>query len=135
MGPPPQTVEVNHDSSVGEARRAARTMAADLGFRPEACEEIAIAVTELATNLIKHAGGGTITLAPLSEGGRVGLEIVVSDQGPGIPDVEQALREGYTTGGGLGLGLPGAKRLMDEMIVQSEVGKGTIVRIRKWRRG
>ncbi len=73
MLPPSQTVEVRHESGVGAARRAARTMAAALGFAPTACEEIALAMTELATNLIKHARGGTLTLTPLADGGRVGL--------------------------------------------------------------
>lgn len=134
MPPPPRTVEVNHDSSVGEARRAARTMAADLGFGPEASEEIAIAVTELATNLIKHARGGTLTLTPLSEGGRIGLEVESRDSGPGIADVEQALGDRYSTARSRGTGLGAVNRLMDELDIVSRRGSGTRIVCRKWLR-
>ncbi len=88
MAPPPQAVEVRHDASVGEARRVARMMAAALGFAPQSCDEIALAATELASDLLKHAQGGTLTLTPLTRAGRVGLEIELTDAGPGIPDIE-----------------------------------------------
>ncbi len=134
MLPPPQTVEVRHDSSVGEARRAARNMAAKLDFAPPACEEVALAVTELATNLIKHARGGTLTLAPLREGERIGLEIQAHDTGPGMADVEQALGDRYSTAGTRGAGLGAVNRLMDELNITSRPRSGTHVVCRKWRR-
>ena len=134
MLPPPQTVEIRHEHSVGEARRAARSFAAELGFSPLACEEITLAMTELATNLVKHAGEGTLTIAPLAEGERVGLEISSSDAGPGIADVELALGDRYSTAGSRGTGLGAVNRLMDEMDITSRRGSGTQVVCRKWRR-
>lgn len=134
MFPPPQSVEVRHENSVGEARLAARTIAAALGFAPQACEEIALAMTELATNLIKHAHGGTLTLTPLAEGGRVGLELRSHDTGPGIADVEQALGDRYSTAGTRGTGLGAVNRLMDEFDITSRRRSGTRIVCRKWLR-
>ncbi len=111
-----------HDSSVGAARRAAKALAESIGFDPTACEEIALAVTELATNLIKHASGGTLTLTPLADGGRVGLEIESRDTGPGIADVEQALGDRFSTAGTRGTGLGAVNRLMDELDIASRAG-------------
>lgn len=134
MQPPPHTVEVHHENSVGEARRAARTVAAALGFAPQACEEISLAMTELATNLVKHARGGTLTLTPLSEGGRVGLEIQSHDTGPGIANVEQALGDRFSTAGTRGTGLGAVNRLMDELDITSQRRIGTRIVCRKWLR-
>ena len=134
MLPPSQTVEVRHESGVGAARRAAQTMAAALGFAPTACEEIALAMTELATNLIKHARGGTLTLTPLADGGRVGLEIESRDDGPGIADVEQALGDRFSTAGTRGTGLGAVNRLMDELDIASRRGRGTRIVCRRWLR-
>ena len=92
---------------------------------------IATAISELARNIVQYAQHGEIVLSVV-EGSRPGIQIVARDQGPGIADLEQAMRDGYSTGGSLGLGLPGAKRLMDEFTIDSEVGKGTIVSVRKW---
>ncbi len=132
--PPPRTIEVRHASSVGEARRAARTTAATLGFLPAVAEEIALAVTELATNLVRHAAGGTLALTPLSRDGRVGLEIESVDHGPGIADVERALGDRYSTAGSRGTGLGAVNRLMDELDIASRPGSGTRVVCRRWRR-
>jgi anti-sigma regulatory factor (Ser/Thr protein kinase) len=132
--PPPQAVEVRHESGVGAARRAARTIAGTLGFAPTACEEIALAMTELATNLIKHAYGGTITLTPMAGGGRVGLEIESRDDGPGIANVEQALGDRFSTAGSRGTGLGAVNRLMDELEITSRRGSGTCVVCRRWLR-
>lgn len=132
--PLPLTVEVRHDCAVGEARRAAKAAAAALGFSPGAGEEIALATTELATNLIKHAAGGTLTLTGLSEGGRVGLEIESMDRGPGIADVDQALADRFSTAGGRGTGLGAVNRLMDDLEIASAPGAGTRIVCRKWRR-
>jgi anti-sigma regulatory factor (Ser/Thr protein kinase) len=132
--PSPQTVEVQHENGVGEARRAARTTATALGFAPQACEEIALAMTELATNLLKHARGGTLTLTPLTEGGQVGLEIQSHDNGPGILDVEQAIGDRFSTSGTHGTGLGAVNRLMDELDIASQRGTGTRIVCRKWLR-
>ena len=92
---------------------------------------IATAISELARNIVQYAQRGEIILSVV-EGSRRGIQIVARDQGPGIPDLELAMRDGYSTGGSLGLGLPGARRLMDEFAIDSEVGKGTTVSMRKW---
>lgn len=118
------------------SRQRAREVARQLGFGAVDQSRIATAVSELARNVVRYAtdGKGEIAIREVAASGRVGIEIVVSDGGPGIPDVDQALRDGFTSGGGMGMGLPGTRRLMDEMTVDSAVGRGTIVTIRKWRR-
>jgi len=130
----PQTISVCHESDVGAARRAAKTLAEKLGFDPTTGEEIALAVIELATNLVKYAQHGQLTLTPLEQSSRVGLELVSQDSGPGIPDVERALANGFTTSGSCGMGLGAVNRLMDEFDIQSRPGAGTRVVCRKWRR-
>ena len=132
QSPPPQTIDVLHSSNVGAARRAARALAESLGFDSAACDEIALAMTELATNLIKHAGGGRLTLTPLADGGRIGLEIESRDSGPGIADVEQALGDRFSTAGTRGTGLGAVNRLMDDLDITSERGRGTRIACRKW---
>jgi len=132
--PPPRTIEVRHQSSVSEARRAAKTAAATLRFSPSVAEEIALATTELATNLIKHAQGGSLILTPLSGDGRVGLEIESLDNGPGIADVDQVLVDRFSTVGSRGTGLGAVNRLMDEFDIASRPGAGTRIVCRKWRR-
>jgi anti-sigma regulatory factor (Ser/Thr protein kinase) len=134
MLPPAQTVEVYHESGVGAARRAARAVAAALGFAPVAGEEIALAISELATNLIKHARGGTLTLTPLADGGRVALEIESRDDGPGIAIVEQALGDRFSTAGTRGTGLGAVNRLMDDLDITSRRGSGTRIVCRRWLR-
>jgi anti-sigma regulatory factor (Ser/Thr protein kinase) len=129
---PPQTLEVLHESSVSAARRAARTLAESLGFDPTACEEIALVMTELTTNLIKHARGGNLTLTPLDDAGRVGLELESRDTGPGIDNIERALGDRYSTAGTRGTGLGAVNRLMDELDITSERGRGTRLVCRKW---
>jgi anti-sigma regulatory factor (Ser/Thr protein kinase) len=130
--PLPQAFAILHESSASQARRAARAIAASLGFAPEACEEIALAMTELATNLVKHASSGKLVLTPLAVGGRIGLQIESQDCGPGIGDVEQTLADGFSTAGSLGTGLGAVNRLMDEFDIASERGDGTRVVCRKW---
>ena len=130
----PQTIGVLHDSDVGVARRAAKEAAGKLGFDPVAAEEIALAVIELATNLVRYAQGGQLTLTPLEESSRVGLEVLAQDAGPGIPDVERALTNGFSTSGSRGMGLGAVNRLMDEFDIRSRPRAGTRVVARKWRR-
>ena len=124
------------EEDIVSSRQRARELARQLGFGAVDQSRIATAVSELARNVVRYAvdGQGEVAIRELDASGRTGIEIVVSDEGPGIRDVDQALRDGFTSGGGMGMGLPGTRRLMDEMTVDSEVGRGTIVTIRKWRR-
>jgi serine/threonine-protein kinase RsbT len=89
----------------------------------------------LARNVFLYAGSGVVRYRVLNGCERVGIELIVEDHGPGIADIDQAMQPGYTSGRGLGLGLPGAKRLMDEMEIESEAGKGTKITVKKWRKG
>jgi serine/threonine-protein kinase RsbT len=131
---------IHGEDDIVLSRQRARETAKQLGFGAVDQSRIATAVSELTRNVVRYAtdGRGEVAirgLAPTAESrNRVGIEIVVSDAGPGIPDVDQALRDGFTSGGGMGMGLPGTRRLMDEMSIDSEVGRGTTVTIRKWRR-
>jgi serine/threonine-protein kinase RsbT len=113
------------------ARQQGRTLAGQLGASRSAMTLVASAISELARNIVQYAREGEIVLSVVEESRR-GIQIVARDHGPGIPDLELAMRDGYSTGGSLGLGLPGARRLMDEFAIDSEVGKGTTVLMRKW---
>lgn len=114
------------------ARQKGRALAAQLGFASSEQALIATAISELARNIVQYAGRGQIDISVERRGGRTGIGVVASDQGPGIPDMRQALEDGFSTGHGLGLGLPGTKRIMDEFELASEVGKGTRVAVKKW---
>jgi anti-sigma regulatory factor (Ser/Thr protein kinase) len=129
---PPQTLDILHSSHVATARRAVKALAESLGFTPTACEEIALSMTELATNLLKHAQSGKIVLTPIVEGERLGLQLESQDHGPGIADVEQALGDRFSTAGSRGTGLGAVNRLMDELDITSERGRGTRIVCRKW---
>ncbi|MGE3270577.1 MAG: anti-sigma regulatory factor [Chloroflexota bacterium] len=124
------------EDDIVASRQRAREIARRVGFGAVDQSRIATAVSELARNVIRYATNsrGVTTIREVQANGRAGIEIVVSDEGPGIADLEQAMRDGFTSGGGMGMGLPGTRRLMDEMTVDSEVGRGTTVTIRKWRR-
>jgi anti-sigma regulatory factor (Ser/Thr protein kinase) len=130
--PQSEIIEINHPSDVGGSRRASKVLAKIVGFDLASCEEIALVMTELATNLIKHAKGGTLTLTPLAHGERVGLEIQSLDDGPGIVDVEQALMDRFSTSGTRGTGLGAVNRLVDELEITSQRGQSTRVVCRKW---
>ena len=132
--PAPSSVDVQHESAVGAARRSAVATAKALGFDLQACEEIGIAASELASNLLKHAGGGKLTLTRMALAERVGLRIEAQDGGPGIVDIERALTDGFSTTGSLGAGLGAVNRLMDEFDIASERGRGTRVVCCKWLR-
>lgn len=116
------------------ARQAAREMAKDLGFGLADQTRITTAVSELSRNIYTYAGTGRVVVKALSQSDKKGIEIIAEDRGPGIPDIELAMQDGYSTNKGLGQGLPGTKRLMDEFGIKSEVGIGTTVTIRKWLR-
>ncbi len=122
---------ITHEPDIAEAVRCARHVAQALGFSTVNAYYVATAASELASNVFIHAGGGVFTVRTLAN--EAGVELVTHDQGPGIADLEQAMQEGFSTAGGLGCGLSGVKRLMDELEIDSRVGQGTQVRTRKWR--
>jgi serine/threonine-protein kinase RsbT len=124
--------KIGTESDIVTARRFVREAAAALGFGIVDVTRIVTAASELTRNIYHYAGSGVMRWRPLNQGGRTGLELVFEDHGPGIPDVEKAMEMGFSTGKGLGLGLPGAKRLTDEMTIQSKPGEGTTVQVRKW---
>jgi serine/threonine-protein kinase RsbT len=127
-------IPIRDDDDVVAARREARELAATLGFVGTDLTLLATAISEVARNMTTYAGGGEIELSVLRRGSEIGVRVVARDSGPGIADVEMALRDGYSTGRGLGLGLPGARRLVDEFDLETEVGRGTEVTLIKWRR-
>jgi serine/threonine-protein kinase RsbT len=127
--PVQRTVASTND--VAAIRRSARSLAGDVGFDLHDSERIAIATTEVATNLVRHAGGGHIAISPIMGACGAGIQIMSTDHGPGIRDVEQALRDGFSTAGGLGSGLPAVHRLMDELAIETG-DRGTTIVARKW---
>lgn len=130
---PDARVPLRSDLDIVTARQKGRAIAAEIGFSGSQLTLIATAISEVARNIISYAGEGEITFQTVDEGNRNGIVIVAQDGGPGIADVEAAMRDGFSTGRSLGIGLPGAKRLMDEFEVVSEVGTGTTVTMSKWR--
>jgi serine/threonine-protein kinase RsbT len=125
-------VAIRTDADVVTARQEARTMGAGLGFSSTDLTLLATAISEVARNITTYAGEGQVTLRVVSDDGRQGIEVLATDDGPGIADVELAMRDGYTTGNGLGLGLPGTRRLVDDFDLQTTPGAGTTVRLVKW---
>jgi serine/threonine-protein kinase RsbT len=125
-------VVISRDVDIVAARQAGRELAATAGFTGSDLTLIATAISEVARNIVEYARHGEVRLSLAVKHGRRGLVVVAQDDGPGIPDIEQAMRDGFSTGKSLGLGLPGARRLMDEFEIVSEVGKGTTVTMRKW---
>jgi serine/threonine-protein kinase RsbT len=128
-----ETMGLRAEGDVVLVRQAVRRWAAELGFSLVDQTKVVTATSELARNVLVHGGGGEARLEMLDEGRRKGLRVTFEDRGPGIPDVELALRDGYTTGGGLGLGLSGSRRLVNEFDIVSRVGEGTRVTITKWK--
>jgi serine/threonine-protein kinase RsbT len=127
-------VSINTELDVISVRQRARHEAERMGFRSAKVYRLATAVSELAFNLRFHAHrGGTIRILSVNERDRIGIEIVSEDEGPGIPDIELAMQDGYSTNNGLGGGLPGCRRLMDEFAIESAVGVGTKIVARMWR--
>jgi serine/threonine-protein kinase RsbT len=131
--PAERTLTVGGDADLVPARAEARAMADGLGFSRTEATLIATAISEIARNIVVHAGRGEIVLRAREEELRHGLTVIARDSGQGIRDVDAALRDGFASHGGLGLGLPGARRLMDEFDIATEVGKGTVVTMTKWR--
>lgn len=126
-------VALRTDADLVNARAEGRAMAEELGFPRPDPTLIATAISEVARNIVTHVGRGEIILRPLDEANRYGLAVIARDEGPGIRDVEAALRDDYSGMGGLGLGLPGARRLMDEFEIDSNADSGTTVTMKKWR--
>ena len=124
---------IHDDQDVVAARRLVREWAVAAGFSLVDQTKIVTAASELSRNVVVYGGGGTLQLEALNDGNRRGLRLAFEDRGPGIPDVEAALRDGFTTGTGLGLGLGGAKRLCNEFEITSRPGEGTRVVIARWR--
>jgi serine/threonine-protein kinase RsbT len=129
----PKAAVIRSDLDIVIARTLARDTAKALGFGAIDQARIATAVSELARNIFLYAGTGSVTVREVAKSGRKGIEIVCEDQGPGISDMDMAMQDGYTSSRGMGMGLPGAKRLMDEFDVHSQQGIGTTITCRKWR--
>jgi serine/threonine-protein kinase RsbT len=125
-------IAIASDGDIVEARLAGRCLAETIGFAGSDLVIIATVISEIARNILEYAGSGEIELTPARDGSRGGIVIIARDQGPGIEDIELAMQEGYSSGRGLGLGLPGARRLMDEFQITSRRGGGTTVIMKKW---
>ncbi|TAL12194.1 MAG: anti-sigma regulatory factor [Nitrospirae bacterium] len=128
-------IAINSDQDIVIARQQGRTLASKLGFNGSDLTVIATAISEVARNIVEFAGKGELALTPIQQSHKQGLMVVAHDDGPGIPNIQLALQDGFSTTASLGLGLPGSRRLMDEFTIVSAVGKGTTVTMRKWVRG
>ena len=127
-----EEIPVREVGDIVAVRQQTRQWAGEVGLSLVDQTKIVTAASELARNVVVYGGGGLVRLELLENGVRKGLRLVFADQGPGIPDVERALQDGFTTGGGLGLGLGGARRLVNEFVIDSAVGRGTTVTIARW---
>jgi serine/threonine-protein kinase RsbT len=131
--PEPETVEIKTGEDIVSARKKVRTGMIELGFTLIDQTKMVTAASELARNTIDYGKGGTMRIEHLVNGERIGIRLIFLDHGPGIPDIQQALKDGFTTGSGLGLGLGGSKRLVNEFDIRSEPGKGTQITVTRWR--
>jgi serine/threonine-protein kinase RsbT len=125
-------VAIRSDGDIVSARQQGRSLAAAIGFTATDATLIATAISELARNIVIYARQGEVVIRGLEISHRKGIVILARDSGPGIRSIEDVLRDGYSTSGGLGLGLPGVKRLMDEFAIESELGHGTMVTVKMW---
>ena len=128
-----ETLEIRSSSDVVRVRQVVRSWAAELGFSLVDQTKLVTGASELGRNTLEHGRGGRVRVEMLNDGSRRGLRMTFEDEGPGIPDMQLALSDGYSSGTGLGLGLGGTRRLMSEFRIQSEVGKGTRVQAVRWR--
>lgn len=126
-------VPINADVDIVVARQRGRELASELGFAPTDSTLVATAISELARNIVRYAKHGEILIRSVQFGDRVGIAVVARDKGPGIADISLAMQDGFSTSGGLGLGLPGVKRLVDEFHLVSDTNSGTTVTIKKWK--
>lgn len=125
-------IPISSNKDILQTRKLIREAATEIGFNVSDITRIVTAASELARNIYKYAGSGTVYYQTIKSGPQQGIQIVFEDQGPGIPDVETYLQEGFSTDKGLGMGLPGARKLMDDMEVDSRVNKGTRITVVKW---
>ena len=130
-----ETIAISSEGDIIDVRKAVRDAATALGFGITDVTRIVTSASELTRNILLYAGSGMMRWHRFDADDEVSIELIFEDNGPGIADIEQAMQPSYSTGGGLGLGLPGAKRLMDGMEIESEIGKGTTVSIKKWLKG
>lgn len=130
---PSDARQIQTSEDVVAVRQAVRQRAVELGFNLVDQTKIVTAASELARNTLHYGGGGSVTIESVEDGARRGLRLTFEDQGPGIPDIDLAMKDGYTTGGGLGLGLSGARRLSNEFRIDSRPGEGTRITIVRWR--
>ena len=128
------SIHLERELDIVTARQKGRELAASMGFSSTDQTLLATAISEVARNIVSYASRGTIVLSTVEDRGRRGIMIVAEDHGPGIADIELAMRDGFSTGGSLGAGLPGAKRLVDDFELASTMGKGTTVTLKKWLR-
>jgi serine/threonine-protein kinase RsbT len=129
----PEVMTVSSSEHVSLARQMVKRWAVELGFSLVEQTKLVTATSELARNIVVYAGEGTVRVEAIDDGLRRGLRIIFEDHGPGIPDIELALKNGYTTGTGLGLGLSGSRRLVDDFEIVSKVGEGTRVTVTRWK--
>jgi serine/threonine-protein kinase RsbT len=129
---PEVRVRIQTSADVVIARQQGRSLAARLGFSNSNLTIIATAISEVTRNIVEYAKEGEVRITLVENGTRRGVRIVAADKGPGIPDISVVMRDGYSTGQGLGIGLPGSRRLMDDFEIESVVGKGTTVTMTKW---
>lgn len=129
----PEVLEIRTSSDVVAVRQATRALAEQTGLSLVDQTKLVTAASELARNTLDYGGGGTVRVDLLENGGRRGVRLVFEDQGPGIPNVAEAMKDGFTTGSGLGLGLGGARRLVNEFAIESAPGQGTRVTIARWK--
>ena len=126
------SVPIKSAADIVVARQKGRALAIQLGFNGSDPTVIAAAISEVARNIVNHAVQGEVILSGIHESSRLGIQVVARDEGPGIADIEQAMQYGYSSGKGMGVGLPGAKWLMDDFDIKSQIGKGTRVTMQKW---
>jgi len=126
------SIPIITDTDIVTARQSARELAKNIGFSSSELAGIAAAISELARNIVSYAEKGMIYIRLIQESNKKGVLVIAEDKGPGISDINKALQDGYSTSNSLGLGLPGVQRLMDSFEIQSEIGKGTTVTIKKW---
>jgi serine/threonine-protein kinase RsbT len=130
--PRPIRVPIRVDGDIVTARQQGRALAEQVGFNGSDLTCIATAISELGRNILRYAVSGEVILRPAQVGTKKGIVVVAHDEGPGIPDIALAMQDGYSTSSSLGLGLPGTRRLMDELKIESVIGRGTTVTARKW---
>jgi serine/threonine-protein kinase RsbT len=133
MGKSKKTILIKVDADIVTARQEGRVLASQLGFSGSDQVLIATAISEAARNILQYARSGEIVIDYVKNGEKEGILIIARDQGPGIKDIRRVMEDGYSSSGGLGLGLPGIKRLMSEMDIQSTPGQGTTITIKKWK--